>query len=82
VFVVTPAAVVMMLKRAGFVAAIVAQRSADDEKAAGEMVPSAMSNVVQLPTKLTRSVRTAGSGIEARRVSWIKRLPNIRPFCW
>ena len=78
----TPAAVVMMLKRAGFVAAMVAHRLADVEKAAGAMVPSAMSNVVQLLTKLTRSVLTAGSGIEVRRVSWIKRLPNIRPFRW
>ena len=78
----TPPAVVTMLKRAGLVVAIVAHRSLVEEKADAAIVPSARSNAVQLLTKLTRSVRTAGSGIDARRVSWIRRLPNMSPFCW
>src|SRR4051812_21785307 len=52
---------VSVVKRAGFGLDIAAQTFADVANAPGSIVPSIRSYIVQLPMKLTRSVRKAGS---------------------
>ena len=77
---VTPVPLVSVLKRAGFGVAISAHTASELENVPGSIVPSIRSYMVQLWTKLIRSVRKFGSWNTTAPVWRINRLPNISPL--